>query len=227
MASTAYKERGSRQLSDKQRLFVDYYLIDLDATKAAIKCGYKPSGASVQGNKLLNNPAVAAEIGKQCRLIHENLELTQEEILKQLYYVTTRDIREYVDSDGIMLPLNKLSDRAALAVDGFDQEITDYYDADGNCTRTTKNKLKLVSKATAIDMAMRYRGLFAPTETKNENTTTVQFDYNKLFMPPDMSDDPVEAAMKALEDKSTKPIVIEASKAETEPTKKTTKKAKT
>ncbi len=122
-----------------------------------------------------------------------------------------------------MLPLHKLSDRAANCVDGFDQEITTYTDENGTTT-TVKNKVKLVSKATAIDMAMRYRGLFAPTETKNENVNTIQFDFNKLFSPPDLANDPVEEAMRALEDKITKPVVIEATTAV--PTKKPTKKAK-
>lgn len=225
MGKTAFCDKGSRQLSDRHREFVDQYLIDLDGKKAAIRAGYKPSAAAAMAVRLLNRKDIKAALGKESKQHHDENYLTADNIILQLAYITTRDIREFVDEHGEMIPLNKLHDRAAACVDGFDQEITIYTDEHGT-TKTVKNKVKLVSKATAIDMAMRYRGLFAPTETKNENTTVVQFDYNKLFMPPDMSDDPVEAAMKALEDKASKPVVIEATKAETEPVKKPTKKSK-
>ena len=224
MPSTPYSTRGSKQLTDKERLFVDQYLIDLDVRKAAIRSGYKPNSAATTGNQIMKKPHVKAAIGKLLLEAHNENLLSQEEVLLQLCYVTTRDIREFVDENGEAIPLSKLGDRAANCVDGFEQEITIYTD-DKSTTKVIKNKVKLVSKATAIDMAMRYRGLFAPTETKNENVNTIQFDFNKLFSPPDLANDPVEEAMKALEDKSTKPIVIEASKVE-QPTKKPTKKVK-
>lgn len=225
MPSTPYSTRGSKQLTDKERLFVDQYVIDLDVRKAAIRSGYKPNSAATTGNQIMKKPHVKAAIGKILLELHVELDLTQKDILEQLYYVTTRDIREFVDENGKALPLHKLQDRAANCIDGFEQEITTYTDENGT-TETIKNKVKLVSKATAIDMAMRYRGLFAPTESKNENVTTVQFDFAKLMNPPDMLDDPVEAAMKALEDKSSAPVIIEASKVEVPIKKTTTKKAK-
>lgn len=225
MGKTAFSDKGSRQLSDRHREFVDQYLIDLDGKKAAIRAGYKPSAAAAMAVRLLNRKDVKAALGKESKQHHEENYLTADNIILQLAYITTRDIREFVDEHGEMIPLNKLHDRAAACVDGFDQEITIYTDENGT-TKTVKNKVKLVSKATAIDMAMRYRGLFAPTETKNENVNTIQFDFNKLFSPPDLANDPVEEAMKALEDKGTKTVVIEASKVTETPIKKPTKKTK-
>jgi phage terminase small subunit len=50
------------KLNDKQRQFVREYLIDLNATQAAIRCGYSAKTAKVQGSRLLTNVAVQAAI---------------------------------------------------------------------------------------------------------------------------------------------------------------------
>lgn len=211
-AQTEYRQHGSKQLTNKERLFVDYYLSDgMDQTSAAIKAGYSAKTAHAIGNQLMRRPHIRAEIGKQCKQLHDEIELTTEEVLKQLYYIVTRDVREFVDSEGVMLPLNKLGDRAAQAVDGFDQEITEYTDLEtGQKRRTIKNKLKLVGKAGAIEMAMKYQGLFKTDNEQKQNHVTL--DFSKLFQPHREENDPVVKAMENLEESAKNKVVIEVAK---------------
>jgi phage terminase small subunit len=56
--------KGNTQsnLSDKHELFCQEYLIDLNATKAAIRAGYSPDSARVQASVLLTNPNILARI---------------------------------------------------------------------------------------------------------------------------------------------------------------------
>ncbi|AWL07590.1 terminase small subunit [Massilia oculi] len=49
-------------LTDKQQRFVAEYLIDLNATQAAIRAGYSAKTANEQGSRLLANVSVAAAI---------------------------------------------------------------------------------------------------------------------------------------------------------------------
>ena len=49
-------------LTPKQARFVEEYLIDLNATQAAIRAGYSTHTADVQGSRLLSNVKVAAAI---------------------------------------------------------------------------------------------------------------------------------------------------------------------
>lgn len=49
-------------LSAKQRLFVSEYLIDLNATQAAIRAGYSEKTAYSQGQRLLKHVEVQAAI---------------------------------------------------------------------------------------------------------------------------------------------------------------------
>jgi phage terminase small subunit len=52
------------KLTPKQQIFVEEYLYDLNATKAAIRAGYSPRTAHVQGPRMLENVRVRAHIEK-------------------------------------------------------------------------------------------------------------------------------------------------------------------
>jgi len=49
-------------LTDRQAVFASEYIIDNNATQAAIRAGYSPKGATVRGSELLANSKVRAAI---------------------------------------------------------------------------------------------------------------------------------------------------------------------
>lgn len=51
-------------LTDKQERFCLEYLVDLNATQAAIRAGYAESGASVEGTRLLGNAKVSDRVAE-------------------------------------------------------------------------------------------------------------------------------------------------------------------
>jgi len=51
-------------LTPKQAAFAREYLVDLNATQAAIRAGYKPASAASVGFENLRKPKIAAEIEK-------------------------------------------------------------------------------------------------------------------------------------------------------------------
>jgi len=76
---------GEKPLNPKQTRFVAEYLIDLNATQAAIRAGYaKGKTAEVQGSRLLGNAKIAAEIAKGQAKLGAKLELTAEKVLKDI-----------------------------------------------------------------------------------------------------------------------------------------------
>lgn len=72
------------KLTVKQKRFCDEYLIDLNATAAAIRAGYSEKSARQKGCNLMSDPAVKAFI--DARMAEKNAELiaTQDEILRYL-----------------------------------------------------------------------------------------------------------------------------------------------
>lgn len=79
------------QLSEKQKRFVAEYLIDLNATQAAIRAGYSAKTAQEQGSRLLSNVMVAAEIADGAKKRIRKAEITAQDVLEGLYIEATRE----------------------------------------------------------------------------------------------------------------------------------------
>jgi len=70
-------------LTAKQQRFVDEYMIDLNATQAAIRAGYSERTASETGYENLRKPQIAEEIAKRQQKHAEKSEMTVEWVLQQ------------------------------------------------------------------------------------------------------------------------------------------------
>jgi len=71
-------------LTAKQDLFVDEYLVDLNATQAAIRAGYSPRTATMQGSRLLTKANVSAAVAERRDQVARELEVTRERIAQEL-----------------------------------------------------------------------------------------------------------------------------------------------
>ena len=76
-------------LTAKQQMFVKEYLVDLNATQAAIRAGYSKKTAEVQGHELLKKTLVAAAIQKQMDKRSKKIDITAEDVLSSI-----KDIRD-------------------------------------------------------------------------------------------------------------------------------------
>lgn len=175
-------QKTMRKLSLKELRFVSEYLACMDPCVAAVKAGYsKP-----MGKKLLANPIIAKMIAYEDQKTCEKLELSREEILLQLYYCVTRNAADFCDEDGkIITDVRFLSERARNTIDSIEQDV--YYDMEGN--QCLKTRLKLVPKATALDMAMKHKGLFAPQQVDLALSNRPVLDWSKLYGKPEGVED--------------------------------------
>lgn len=74
----------SKQLTPKQQRFVDEYLIDLNATQAAIRAGYSAKTACGIGWENLTKPDIADAIVKAQEKRTERTEITQDYVIKTI-----------------------------------------------------------------------------------------------------------------------------------------------
>lgn len=72
------------KLTAKQQQFVQEYLLDFNATQAAIRAGYSQKTAQVIGAENLRKPMVAAEIQRLGTKTAAKLEVTRESIMQEL-----------------------------------------------------------------------------------------------------------------------------------------------
>jgi phage terminase small subunit len=90
-------------LTPKQARFVDEYLIDLNATQAAIRAGYSERTANEQGSRLLANVSVAAAIAERRQKLAEKAGVTQERIVAELARIGFADIRKAIKWNGHLI----------------------------------------------------------------------------------------------------------------------------
>lgn len=89
-------EEKPQKLTRKQQLFCDEYLIDLNATQAAIRAGYKEKYAHTNAPKLLQNTTIKEYIEKRMAEKEDQLIAKQDEVLKYLTAVMRRELMEHV-----------------------------------------------------------------------------------------------------------------------------------
>lgn len=90
------------ELTPKQERFVAEYLIDLNATQAAVRTGYSAKTAASQGARLLKQGGVARAVqaAQQARAVRT--EITQDRVLQELARIAFFDIRRLYRADGSM-----------------------------------------------------------------------------------------------------------------------------
>jgi phage terminase small subunit len=79
-------------LTKKQALFVNEYLMDLNATRAAIRAGYSVRRAQPTGSELLHRPEVAAAVQKAIEERAEKLRLSSEDVLRSIVDIRGRAV---------------------------------------------------------------------------------------------------------------------------------------
>lgn len=78
------------KLTPKQERFVSEYLIDLNATQAAIRAGYSEKTARQAGSENLSKPDIAEAIAAKADKAAEKLDLSAERVLRGLFEEATR-----------------------------------------------------------------------------------------------------------------------------------------
>lgn len=107
-------------LTDKQKRFCDEYLIDLNATQAAIRAGYSSKRASEQAYQLLQKTTVQEYIQKRKADRIERVEITQDFVLAELKAIASVNATDYA---------RVVEKNATALVDGVEIQL---YDAEGN-----------------------------------------------------------------------------------------------
>lgn len=145
-------------LTAKQARFVDEYLVDLNATQAAIRTGYSKKTARQMGTENLSKPVIQEAIAKGMEDRSSRTGISPDRVLLELGRLAFVDIRKAYNEDGSLKPLHELDDDTAAAVAGMDvTEIGAGDDAIGFV-----KKIKLSDKKGALELVMRHLGMLSP-----------------------------------------------------------------
>jgi len=97
---------SSDKLTDKQALFVKEYLIDLNATQAAIRAGYSENTAQKIGSENLSKPLVSAAISEAMKERTEALDIDAQWLLQRLVDEANADVADLYTEEGALKPIH-------------------------------------------------------------------------------------------------------------------------
>ncbi len=137
------------KLTPKQAMFVAEYLVDSNATRAAIKAGFAEASAAVTGARLLKNKTIAAAIEDRKAQLVKKLELSAEHVLEELAKLAFYDIRDLFDEKGSLKKITELDDVARAAIAGIDVQ-----------GKRMITKIKLSDRGQNLERLGRYFKLF-------------------------------------------------------------------
>ncbi len=143
-------------LTPKQELFCQEYIIDLNATQAAIRSGYSAKTAYSIGEENLKKPDIDLRIKELMKVRSERTEITQDRVLQEYARLAFLDPRKFFDANGNLINVVDLDDETAAALAGI--EVTTEKDKDGDLSFT--KKVKLNDKGRALDSLARHLGMF-------------------------------------------------------------------
>ena len=151
----------AKKLTTKQQVFVAEYLVDLNATRAAIAAGYSDKNADSMGSQLLSNPKVSEEIAKKTGKRMGKLEITADRVLEETARLAFYDPRKFFESDGSLKRVTDLDDDTAMAMSGL--EVTELFEGTGDQKHAygLLKKVKLSSKINALELLGKHLKLFS------------------------------------------------------------------
>ena len=86
-------------MTKKQKRFVEEYLIDLNATQAAIRAGYSPDTAGSIGAENLKKPEIKSRIDKAMAERSRRTGINQDRVLQELARIGFAKITDVVDPE--------------------------------------------------------------------------------------------------------------------------------
>lgn len=161
-------------LTAKQRLFCQEYLVDLNATQAAIRAGYSEKTAHVQGPRLLENVSVQEEIKRLVKMKLEKIGVRSDRVLEELAKLAFSNMKDFASwhSDSVMLKRSEeLTDEQAACIAEVSSVDTKY---------GTNLKFKLHDKKGALELLGKYLTLFVDkSEVEHKGQVEVVFNIRR------------------------------------------------
>lgn len=144
-----------KKLTSKQELFCKEYLVDLNATQAAIRAGYSKRTAGSVGHENLKKPEIESRISELKGQRAEKLDITAERVLEELAKIGFSNAAELRDSWDSLKDWDQLTDEQKSVIS--EVEVTTTV---GESYTSTKRKVKLYDKLAALEKISRHIGFF-------------------------------------------------------------------
>ena len=143
------------KLTAKQQRFCDEYLIDLNATQAAIRSGYKRSEyTDTNANKILENTRVAEEIEKRMAERSKRTGINQDRVILELARIAFVNPQNVIDPEDASVRVDATEDDLACI------QSVKVKTMDSEKGSSTEREVKLADKMRALELLGKHLGMF-------------------------------------------------------------------
>lgn len=154
-----------QKLTPKQATFVREFLIDLNATQAAIRSGYSEKTAAPQAARLLTNVNVQAAIQEAQEARAERTEVSADRVLLELIRLGTSNVKQLFDNRGNLLDIHEIDDGTAAAISSI--EVVMEKGQEGNETTVFTKKIRFWDKKGSLELIGKHLGMFEPKQQES------------------------------------------------------------
>lgn len=141
------------KLTEKQQRFVDEYLIDLNATQAAIRAGYSVKTANEQGSQNLAKLSIQQAIAEQMAERSKRTGINQDRVVLELAKIALVKMTDIVDSQGRIKSDASPDDLACI-------ESVKYKDSESDTGSSVEREVKIASKLKALELLGKHLGMW-------------------------------------------------------------------
>ena len=146
-------------LTNKQKAFVKEYLVDLNATQAAIRAKYSKKTAGAIGEENLKKPDIAKAIQAEMDKRSKRTEITADKVLQELAKLGFADIRNVFNEHGQLLPIHMLPAEVAASISSIEVVTTRIPGSDPVEVEHT-SKIKFWDKRGSLELLGKHLKLF-------------------------------------------------------------------
>lgn len=142
------------KLTEKQKRFVEEYLIDLNATQAAIRAGYSPNTAKDIGCENLAKPNIRACIDKEIAERSKRTGINQDRVIRELARLAFVNANDVIDMEEATLKDGATEDDTA-AIASVKVKTIPTKEGEG-----IEREIKLTDKLKALELLGKHLGMF-------------------------------------------------------------------
>lgn len=148
-----------QKLTLKQLRFCEEYIVDLNATQAAIRAGYSKKTAYSQGQRLLKNVEVQKKIQQLYGKRAKRTQISADRVLTECVRIALSDVGDAFNPNGELKPIHDIPEDVRRAISSF--QVIELFSG-----TTTKvhigylKKVKLCSKDKNIEVLFKHLGMF-------------------------------------------------------------------
>lgn len=141
------------KLTEKQQRFVDEYLIDLNATQAAIRAGYSARTANEQGSQNLAKLSIQQAIAERMAERSKRTGINQDRVVLELAKIAFVKMTDLVDSQGRIRESAADDDLACI-------ESIKYKESESDTGASVEREVKIASKLKALELLGKHLGMW-------------------------------------------------------------------